>query len=93
MVFGRNLVRWMAQIGPIYTTNASSGDCVSISGQGDMDLQIKQLTARRGQFCKCYLGGQLQPLLKGEPQSADVNHCVIQFQYDGHQESLNEVGS
>ena len=48
MVFGRNLVRWMAQIGPIYTTNASSGDCVSIPGHGDMDLQIKQLTARRG---------------------------------------------
>ena len=32
-------------------------------------------------------------LLMGQPHSPDLNHFVIQFRPEGHQEPHNEVGS
>ena len=33
------------------------------------------------------------PFTKGQPHSPDVNHCVLHFWPEGHQEPCNEVGS
>ena len=33
------------------------------------------------------------PLLRGQSHSPDVNHCVLDFRLEGHQEPRNEVGS
>ena len=32
-------------------------------------------------------------LLRGQPHSPHVNHCVLHFQPEGHQEPHKEVGS
>ena len=37
----------------------------------------------------CYLAAPQ----RGQPHTANVNHCVIQFQPKGHQEPNNQVGS
>ena len=31
-------------------------------------------------------------LLRGQPHSPDVNHCVIHFRLEGHREPCNELG-
>ena len=33
------------------------------------------------------------PLLRGQPHSSNVNHCVLHFQPEGHREPGNMVGS
>ena len=33
------------------------------------------------------------PLLRGQTHAPDVNHCVLHFRPEGHQEPCNEVGS
>ena len=33
------------------------------------------------------------PLSRGQPQSPDVNHCILHFRPEGHREPRNKVGS
>ena len=47
-------------------------------------------------FFKLFLGSPManfELLLTVQPHSPNVNHCIIHFQLEGHQEPHNEVGS
>ena len=37
--------------------------------------------------------GQLWAIIEGQPHPPDVNHCVLHFRPEGHQDPRNKVGS